>query len=92
MPPLLGAGGGRVPPRPGEFDEAALHLGKQRRRQWPEIAVLAVDRPDVRSRPGEAVAFGKHDPGALIIEPEPALGRRRDLDRLVGVGRRRMGE
>lgn len=88
----IGPGRRRVPLRAGEFDEAALHLGKQRRRQRPEIAAVAIDRPDVRPRPGEAVAFGKHNPGALVIEPKPALGCRRDLDRFVGPGRRRVGD
>lgn len=92
IPRLLGTGGRPVSLVAGEFDEAAPDLGKQGRRQWPKIAAAAVDRPNVRSRPGEAVAFGKHDPGTLVIEPEPTLGRRRDLDRLVSAGRRRMGD
>lgn len=92
MPPLLGTGGRPMPLGAREFDEAAPHLGKQRRRQRPEIAVVAVDRPNVRSRPGKTIAFGKHDPGALVIEPEPALGRGRDLDRFVGADRRRMAD
>lgn len=92
MPPLLGTGGRIMPLGAREFDEAALHLGKQRRRQRPEIAVVAVDRPNVRSRPGKTIAFGKHDPGALVIEPEPALGRGRDLDRFFGADRRRMAD
>lgn len=92
MPPLLGTGGRPMPLGAREFDEAALHRGKQRRRQRPEIAVVAVDRPNVRSRPSKTIAFGKHDPGALVIEPEPALGRGRDLDRFVGADRRRMAD
>lgn len=88
----VGPGRRRVPLCPGEFDEAALDLGKQRRRQWPEVTAVAVDRPNVGTRPGKTVAFGKQDPGALVIEPEPPFGCRRNLDRLVGAGRRRMGD
>lgn len=74
----VGPGRRRVPLCPGEFDEAALDLGKQRRRQWPEVTAVAVDRPNVGTRPGKTVAFGKQDPGALVIEPEPPFGRRRN--------------
>lgn len=51
------------------------------------ISALAVNRPNIRPRPDETIAFGQHDPGSLVIETQAALSGRRDLDGFVEIGR-----
>jgi len=71
----------------GKLDKPALHLLEHRRRQWPVISALAVSGAHVRPGPDEAVAFGEHDPGSLVIEAKATLGRSRDFDCFAGIGR-----
>jgi len=60
-----------MPLRPGQFNEAALHLTEQRRRQRSDISRPAIDRSDIRTRPDKAVALGQDNPGTIVVEPEP---------------------
>lgn len=90
MQQLLASGRSTVALCPRQFDEPAFDLFKQRRWQCPVVAAFLVDRPDVRSRPDKAVAFGQNNPGALIVELEATLGGGRDFDSILWIGWRRM--
>ncbi len=56
-----------------------------RRRLAKSRSRLPRNRPQVRTRPDEAVHFRKDDPGSLGIEPQAGLGRGREFDRVIRI-------
>ncbi len=67
-------------------------LFKQRRRYRTVITGIAIDRPQIRSRPDKAIAFAEHDPRTLIIQAKTALGGSGNFDRFVNSLRWRVGD
>jgi len=67
-----------MPLRPGQFDEAALHLAEQRRRQRSDIPRLAIDRSDIRSRRfvagGISIASSALPGGVWVIGKTRTIG------------------
>ena len=76
----------------GQLDKPPFNLGKQGRRKRTIVARVIIERPDIRPRPNETIAFAQHDPGSLVVEPKTSLRSRWKFDRRSGVGRRRMGD
>lgn len=87
---LLASGRRTVAPRPSLFDEPAFDLFEQSWRQCSVVAAFAVDWPDVRSGPDEAVALRQDNPRPLVVKSQAPLGGRRDFNGVLRIGRRRM--
>lgn len=76
----------------GQLDKPPFDLGKQGRRKGTIVARVSLERPDIRPRPNEMIAFAQHDPGSLVVEPKTSLRSRWKFDCRSGVGRRQMGD
>jgi hypothetical protein len=62
--------------------EGVEHLIEESRRQKAVIVAVAVRKlAEIVARPGKFIAFGDHDPGRVIVEPEMPIDRHRNLDR-----------